>query len=133
MAVNIDWLVEKRVIKAQLSGTLSIRDIQALNEGLSEHLKQGTEPVFIIVDDSQVVGAESMSLPKFEGLTSLFLANKKLKRIAVFGSTVSRLQFLRGLVTKFAHVEYGNYKTREEAVAFIKDADPSLPDLDALL
>lgn len=54
MAYNVQGLWQNRVVYIQLTGNITLADLEAINDEINHHIAAGETPIHIIIDQLQV-------------------------------------------------------------------------------
>lgn len=125
MITLAQWFIEKRVIYAYASGTITPYELHRHNERMIELLKSGEEPVHALLHSApnfQVLRPDLRS-----GLNSLsFIRQPALGMVVQVLETKNMVSFISVLMARLMRVNYHTTKTLDEALDKLKQYDPTL-------
>ena len=125
MPFQMTWLIEKRVIYAQLYGYMTQEDLAAYYQSMTDFAQQSELLLHTLTDSSGMTGMK-MSLRdlqnmNFNGIHNLGWA------ILVSPSKINR--FFASVITQLSHKRGRQFATVEEAIGFLQEIDDSLPPI----
>ncbi|MEO8613368.1 MAG: hypothetical protein ABI690_36090 [Chloroflexota bacterium] len=129
MAYQVTWLVENRIVHVLNSGVANAEDVvNSMREAIAL-LDSGEAPVHMLVE-SQTEGSD-ISLGD---LLKIIRNNPKSTNIgwAVFVSENKMNRFFGSMGTQISGVQTKTFPTMAEAIAFLKRADITLPEMISL-
>jgi hypothetical protein len=125
MPYQISWLLQDRVIYARLEGVQTIEEIRQANSELKTFLVVGKPPIHLLLDSRKLEGVP-LNLAELRQSTKN-VRNPGVGWVIHLNNVQSPLlDFLADILAKFLEVRYRRVRTVEEAVAFLKQQDPSL-------
>lgn len=124
------WLVEKRVIYYEVGGKLSLADLQTLNDVITGYLNEG-EPGHLV--HALIHVKPIPETPRLADLlkTCDYLQHPRYGWAIFWGFQNPFLNMLAYWVYIATKVRYRAVANEQEAILFLQDVDPSLPDLNA--
>jgi len=124
MAIEVSWLLEDRVILAEISGVVSQEDLPSYDAAVQQHLNASTGPtVHLVVDQTRSESKFDTRL--MAGLR--FPRHPKLGWMIPLGATAPGAKAVGKLAAQSLHVSVHNAGTRDEALDFLQRADATLP------
>lgn len=135
MAQRVYWLLENRIMLGELSGVVTIEDIQAHNLAM-EALGRDCPPHLHLITLPDQISKNQIGLKDLQSLASTTSKDSKfLWRLTVSNNHLHR--FFASLAAQFFSTEAlmgrsKQFATIEEALAFLQEVDRSLPPLQAL-
>ncbi len=125
MPYEMSWLVEKRVIYAQLYGYVTQEELAAYYQSMTA-LSQRSELLLHTLTDSSGMTGMKMSLRdlqnmNFNGIHNLGWA------ILISPSKINR--FFASVITQLSHKRGRQFATVEEGLKFLQEMDDSLPPI----
>jgi hypothetical protein len=125
MPYSVAWYVEKQVVYARYLGDLTTQEFREYLEVVErDYLDHGETPlVHILVDIAQ-----STSLPTLEQLTASVRRNIHPKSgwMLVTGVTNPASRWIGEFVSRLFKFRYRSFNTLPEAVAFLKEKEPTI-------
>jgi hypothetical protein len=135
MPFETKWYIKNQIVFVRAWGNLSIEDTQDFNHCLDQYIQEGVqEYVEMGISDGEVHflqdGREIGSVP-----TSMTQLQKTLKVASNIGCgwiiSISRPRskvafMINNLVMSVMQMQFKRVNTVEEAIAFLKDADPNI-------
>jgi hypothetical protein len=130
MPHNISWLVEGRVILAELTGEVSSDEFRAYDRTMCEHLDSAAaSQAHYVVNTSQLEGVPNLNdIKEFT-----FLKHPHLGWTAAIGTFDPLVRLVGNLMSKVYKFRTRELKSVEEAFDFLQQVDATLPDLRAAL
>lgn len=128
MAYEISWLIDERLILITFTGVLTREDLYAVSEAAFTMAESGTAPVHSITDGTHLTSVEI-------GIDDLrkIMENRSYKSGWSVTVTPGRMErFLASIANQLFRMKSRHFATFEEAIAFLKDIDPTLPEISDL-
>jgi hypothetical protein len=125
MAYEISWLVEQRLILITFNGVLTQEDLFALSKDAFDMAEAGTAPVHSISDGTHMTATEV-------GIGDLkkVMGNRSTKSGWSVTVTPGRMdRFLASIANQLLGMKSRHFATLQEAIDFLKDIDPTLPEI----
>jgi hypothetical protein len=130
MPYNISWLVEGRVILAELTGEVSVEEFRSYDRTMCKHLDDAAAPqAHYLVNTSQLESVPDLNDTK----EFAFLKHPHLGWTAAVGTFDPLVRLVGNLMSKVYKMRTRELKSLEEAFDFLQQADTTLPDLRAAL
>lgn len=126
MPVDVGWLYENRVIKIRQHGRVTSAQIAAALERSRELILQGTPPVHIISDGSEVEGNIEVALGDLRQIIPKAIEGSGLI-VGIHPRVLDR--FMSSLGMQIAGVRYKFAKDQREALEALLEYDPTLNDV----
>lgn len=123
MAYEVSWLIDKRLMLISFSGVLTKEDLHAASEAAFLLAESGTAPVHSITDGTHLTSVEI-------GIDDLrkVMENRSYKSGWSVTVTPGRMErFLASIANQLFRMKSRHFATMEEAFAFLKDVDATLP------
>jgi hypothetical protein len=126
MPYRISWLVEGRVILAELSGDLTAEELIPYDRAICQHLDAAKAfQVHYLVDTSRVQGLPGMNDMK----DFSFLRHPRMGWTAAVGIQSPLVRSVGNFLSKLYKIKARELKSVDEALEFLQSVDPTLPDL----
>lgn len=125
MPYAVSWLVDKRVIYAQLYGYVTTEELSAYYQSLID-LAQDSELLLHTLTDSTGMTGMKMSFRElqnmgFDGIHNLGWA------VLISPNKINR--FFASVITQLSHKRGRQFATIEEGLRFLQEIDDSLPPI----
>lgn len=128
MAIEIDWLIPNRIILSKFTGTMTLEDVEGWLEIQMKMVEEGTPLVHHISNSLELDWVE-IRLKTFQTLMKGISKSENFGwHIEITKNPVNRM--VSNIVTQFAKVHTRSYTNMEQALAFLKENDPSLEGLE---
>lgn len=134
MSVDINWLLEGKIIHVIIEDDIDIKDVAQLSESILVYFEQSNAPLIHILVNKKETGIFPKSLSSIsEGVKFLrheqlgwfiIYGNMKHEKIAVFFSTV---------VTGITKVRHRRFENITESLEFLIMVDSTLPNIEEIL
>ncbi len=122
MAIEVSWLLEDRIILAEIKGVISQDDLPPYDAAVQRHLNASTGPtVHLVVDPTQ---SESKFDPRMTAGLG-FPRHPKLGWMIPLGTPGTKV--VGKLVAQSLHMSVYNAATVHDALDFLQRADATLP------
>ncbi|MDX2162046.1 MAG: hypothetical protein SF162_12025 [bacterium] len=131
MPFQVRWLIPRRIVTMYMYGTLALDDFKAMYDISTQHMEAGSAPVHMlsILDQS----AEYSKSPN--SIAAMIKIGGRLHPNTGWVLQITANVFQRFIGTMIAHsmgnVRYAAMPTPAEALAFLKDRDVTLSEIDA--
>lgn len=122
MTIEVDWYLPDRIVSVRATGVTTTAEILEANPKINAFLQVAQRPVYLISDETGVEATQ----------TNLASIRDSFKYLSQFNYVVSVGQGTRigaFLTTTLANIlgfQYRRVNTLSEAIAFLKDTDPTL-------
>lgn len=130
MPVTIDWYIENHILLTTYAGDVTIEDIkQQYEEGIALSESVDTPLVHLIVELNDLT-----SFPKrIADYKSVAGEKARNSGWVVLVGDNKMIRFIASIVSQFMKTRYTYVSTREEALSYIQERDPSVPINDVIL
>jgi hypothetical protein len=125
MPVDVGWLYENRVIMIRQHGRVTSAHIAAALDRSRELINQGTPPVHIITDSTDVDGNIEVALGDLRQMIPKAIEGSGLV-VGIHPRALDR--FMSSLGMQIAGVRYKFAKNEQEALETLLEYDPTLND-----
>ena len=125
MPYQMSWLVEKRVIYAQLYGYVTQEDLAAYYQMMIDLAEESELLLHTFTDSSGMTGMK-MSFRELQNMTFNGIHNLGWA-ILISPSKLNR--FFASVVTQLSHKRGRQFETLEEGLHFLQEMDDSLPPI----
>lgn len=129
MTIEMNWLVEGRIVDETITGQITSDDIREQDERTLAYLAQTDDHLMHMIVDFSAV-SDIPGLGSFSGVD--WLRHKNLGWVVVYGMDNKLVEFVSSMVLKVTRVRYRFVESRADALAFLQEVDVTLPDLSAL-
>ena len=124
MPVEITWLVEDRVLYVKSVDAVTVDELFAADEQILGELNRVDTPkLHVLLDD--VEQTSQPGLREYNKLQSI--RHPKIGWVIEFGTNNKMILFVSSAIVQMFRIPYRVVQTREEAIAMLYKADPSLP------
>ena len=128
MPYEVSWFIERRVVRAVLTGDLTIRDAEAASLLTSQFILKGQPPLVHLIADTTGLGKFPTNLSLINGEASHHLRNPNIGwTIVISSSTATR--FVSSIMTQVTRVRFRMFSTWDQSIAFLLQQDETLSDL----
>jgi hypothetical protein len=124
MPAHVSWLIEHRMVSIRYFGVVTAGDVKSNTATGVELVEQGTAPVHVFIDASEIESI-SISLSELRSLT-VPVKSKAGWTIVIAPNTLYRFFISVGM--QFSRGDYKFVESRDEAIAFARLNDPTLPE-----
>jgi hypothetical protein len=126
MPYTLEWLVPQRVIDASFSKTFTVTEFIEYDSTITDMLNTDEKHLVHILCDID-------ALEQFPNLSNLqgmkLIQNPKLGWAVLFGKSNTIIKAIGLIISKTFGYRMHWCSTREEALAFLKQTDKTLPEL----
>lgn len=128
MPYEVSWLVEKRIIYFHTSGIATIDDVKAGNKKVMAMLEEGIPFVHLITDSTDV---EKVQLG-LNDLASVFRDMPASPKMgwSIYISPKMLDRFFASVTTQLTKSRHREFTTLEDAIAFLRSVDDTLPEIE---
>ncbi len=128
MPYRVSWLIEGRVILAELTGNLTREELKPYDQMICQYLDSASAPqVHYLVDASRV-----QNLPGPTALKDFtFLYHPRMGWTAAVGIQSPLVRWVGNALSKLFNVRARELTSVDEALKFLQSVDTTLPDLRA--
>lgn len=124
MAYEISWYHQDRVLYVRFWDNLTLDEAQQISAINTRHLAEGTPPVHIVVDITQLQTFPT-NIRFNTGVTS-YLKSSNLGWVVVVGEMNALLNFALAIIGQFARIMYTRRDSLESALEFLQKRDSTL-------
>ena len=126
MPIDVNWYVPDRVIMMRSHGDLTIEEAKAANKKILEFLDLGKPLIHTLVDQLDM-GNFPISLRDNKDALSA-IKHPNVGWTVVYGNPNKIADFISGMIARMGRLRYRKFTSKEEAIAFLADQDPSVAD-----
>ena len=123
-----DWYLEGRIIYVHYIGDVTLEDLDASSRDELALLDGVDHPVHILLDVTEQTSRTTDLVRVRDSLRQVLLHPNKGWTL-MFGPITPRDEHIHGIITHLYHVHFRAFDTRQEALAFLAEADESLGPL----
>ena len=127
MPASASWYQQGRIIYATVEGNLTMDEVVAVNQMVTQLLQEGQAPVHLIVDASKL-DKFPIDLKRFASATS-YLKEPHLGKMAVISNQGGFVKFFASIITQAARIEMKMFDKVEDGLTFFRRVDFSLQDI----
>lgn len=121
MKTNITWYLENRIILAHVVGDNSLEDFYVINETIIQYLDQGTAPVHLLIDVTELGNIPSNILKVKQAFT--YLDHPSIGWSFFIGEMNAIKKFIVSLTTQMSGLDAKTVDTFEEALLALYRVD----------
>lgn len=130
MPMKQDWYIDGRVALVRFWGDVSVDDVVEALDVSAQLVKEGEYPkVHFLHDWSRINKFPTNILQIRRDSKAQLDDEEKLGWMVVFGMENRVLRFISQVVLQVFNIPFRMFSTQEEAREFLKDIDPTLPDI----
>lgn len=123
---EVGWLLENRIVFTRSVGKTVAEEMKAFDATLVTYLDGQDQPIHIVTDSRQAVGAPPMT----DVLKLQYLKHENLGWSVVIGKSNMAQKLLGSTVGPMLKLRYLFVEDPTRALEVLRSADPSLPDMD---
>jgi hypothetical protein len=123
MPFHTKWIEDKRVIHTSLTGTLTSQEAQEMSDAHAKFLNEGTAPVHLIVDVTNLDGVPN-NLRQNASMGG-YLRHPSLGWTVLIGGNVL-VNFMVSVIGQVFKFRYSKRETLEQALAYLASQDNTL-------
>ena len=129
MPYKIDWYNDdKRIISAEISGDLTLTEIENFSNTIVQYLTEGIAPVHFVLEASTLKRFPTNIGVLKQAVT--FLGKRQLGWVVIIGGSSLMLTFAQ-LLMQITPTRYRSVRTHKDALAFLVSVDESLGELES--
>lgn len=128
MPVDIFWYLPKRVLMVQLEGHTRFDEQRQLGEQVTAFLDEGEPPMVHILVNTESAYDQMVQISYAQQVLT-FIKHEQLGWLLPYGPTKRIRHFAASVLTQAAGVRYRYCKSLDDALDFLQQADPTLPEL----
>lgn len=134
MSIEINWLVENKLIHAIASGDVSVEGLAYFSSTIVQYLDQSDAPLVHLIISEEQMESFPKSI-KAVGEVAKFFRHEQLGWFIIYGNTErDRIAiFVASVVTGMAKIRHRRCETLEESLEFLTTVDTSLPSIEEIL
>jgi len=127
MPYELTWIVDKRVIYFRSRGLVSVDEIKKATQEIRVMLDTGIPLVYLLTDARAV---EKVSL-RLRDIASIFRSHSSSPKLgwSVYVSPKPLVRLVASITSQLARIQHREYATIEEALAFLRGVDATLPEI----
>ena len=125
MPYNYWWEVGQHVLYVSYSGDMSVEELTESMQVLTEEMKLNGGPFVNIISDVGNV-QHQLSLPEVMKAVRQFETSEQMGWSIMVGNTNAIMRFTNNVAGQFLGQRMRSFDTPEEAIAFLKESDPSI-------
>jgi hypothetical protein len=126
MGAKVGWYIKDRVVLSYFWGQITSEEVEYVMDQATDHIQSGIHPVHSIVHGLEVT-KYPMNLPQVLQMTSVLKNSDFGWFIMITDDRMAR--FMSSVVSQVTKLKFRSISTIEETVEFLRDMDPSLPEL----
>ena len=123
MPYEIKWYLEPHIIYVHISGDVDAAEVKAIFRELSEHAAQGTRPVYVVSDLSDL-GRYPINAAEYQKAVKILAGYIDVS--IVIGMSSPILKFISSFISQISQYELRMVDTLDEALAIIERLQPEL-------
>jgi len=127
MPLQIEWLVEDKVVFAQLSGHFSIDEAKTMVLTGDNMTKESEAALIHTLIDVRKLETYPKNIVQTRNLIQSTVTKKHFGWIVTYGHIDPLLRFFSSMVFNIFKVRVRSFETREDAIKFLKSVDKTLP------
>lgn len=132
MGIDIQWFVYGRIIRANISGDITIEDLENGSNTTIALIEESDAPLVHIVTDETDMGSLPTSLKLYSDAVE-FMGHDRMGWLLMYPSTNSMSKFLSSTVAGIAKARYRRFESLEESLRFLVSIDTTLPSIEEML
>jgi hypothetical protein len=125
MPNTISWCIPERVIHVCVSGIVTLEEIIESDQEGREVFKQGKTPIHIIVEHHNVEKLPTNIRHMRQAMSNLNAP--EIGWVILVSDRRSLWSYVGQVVAQMAMIRWRQMETRDEALHFLRQQDPSLP------
>ena len=132
MPIKVQWYYQPRIILVHVQGEAGVEQIRNFSESVKGLIAEGIEPVHVFLHDVEA-GPPPISISLLKDALSIGTDElKKLGWVVGVGRPPMIANFILPLATKVFKIDYTRRDSFEQALAFVRGIDPTLPEIIAV-
>jgi hypothetical protein len=132
MQLQIDWLLENKVVQFNIRGDVTLEDLSQVSEAIEDFINQSDAPLIHVLHDERGMGSIPSSLKVLTESLG-FLKHPRLGWFIIYGNNDRIKKFLSSMVMGIAKIRHRNFETLEESLDFLVTVDSTLPSIQNIL
>jgi hypothetical protein len=133
MSVSVGWLLEGYIIDYKLLGVVSSADMLAVTEQVIGNLSGDPRNTVHVLYDVTNCTRIPYDIPNIIKALKPFLILPNMGWGIAYGSKDPVTKFTAELIVQLIKVRYRDFKTQEEALAFLAQTDPALTRIEGFM
>lgn len=129
MSIRIGWLVENRVLYAELEGAVSQSTLKSTVEQLTVLLDQSSESCVHLVSNFSQLESIPLDIPSLASISMSLTNHPKMEWAIMVDMHQNIFQQIASIVGRITRAKYHFTDSLENSIAFIAYKDESLCDL----
>ncbi|MCI0713908.1 MAG: hypothetical protein L0154_27375 [Chloroflexi bacterium] len=126
MGAKVNWYVKDRIVLSYFWGNITAEEVEDVMNQSTDYVQSGIKPVHSIVHGLEVI-KYPMNLPQVLQMTSVLKNSDFGWFIMITDDRMAR--FMSSVVSQVTKLKFRSIPTTGETVEFLRDMDPSLPEL----
>jgi hypothetical protein len=122
VATTVGWYREKQIILAKVIGELSLSDISESSAQIITLLTQGSAPVHIIADITQMTRHPGIASEVMKA--SRYLNHPALGWLVISGEVSTLVRSILNIFERYGKTHIKTVASLEEAIRFLDDQEP---------
>jgi len=123
MPYKTSWIVDKRVILIEYIDTVTIEDVEAINENLRRYAEEGIAPIHMVSDHTQM-GKVKLELKTIQSAFTILGLDVWGYFVMVGADTLT--SFFASMIGTMSHINLKSRKNRDQALDFLRQEDHTM-------
>lgn len=128
MKTNVTWYLEDRIILAHVVGDNTLEDFRGINTAIIQHLDQGTAPVHLLIDVTELGNIPSNIIKVKQAFT--YLDHPSIGWSFFIGEMNAIKKLVVSLTTQMSGLDVKTVDTFEEALLVLRRVDSTIHDVE---
>ena len=132
MPANCTWYVENHIIRVTVFGDVTLEDMNATMNNAAGLIDESSETlVHTLVDLSNLDHAPMRVQDRVDAVKPV-LTHPRCGWVLIYGNDNPLANMISGTVAQIFRARFRTFKTQQQAITFLKDRVPNLPELPAI-
>ncbi len=128
MKTNVTWYLEDRIILAHVVGDNTLEDFRGINTAIIQHLDQGTAPVHLLIDVTELGNIPSNIIKVKQAFT--YLDHPSIGWSFFIGEMNAIKKLVVSLTTQMSGLDVKTVDTFEEALLVLRRVDSTIHNVE---
>lgn len=124
METKVAWYLENRIILAHVADDNTIEDLAVINKAIVQYLEQGTAPIHLLIDVTEM-GSIPSNIAKIKQ-TFTYLDHPSIGWSLFIGHMNAIEKFIVSITTQMSKLDAKTVDTIEDAIAVLNRVDATL-------